>query len=69
VVGTLSTFVMTAYVLPDRPESVLRATIRALRARMAIVVDTPPTRSAPAGSMNAGAVAFGRAPFGSTRPR
>jgi len=40
VVGTLSTFVMTAYVLPDRPESVLRATIRALRARMAIVVDT-----------------------------
>jgi uncharacterized membrane protein YccC len=40
VVGTLSTFVMSAYVLPDRPEGVLRATIRALRARMAIVVDT-----------------------------
>ena len=40
VVGTLSTFVMTAYVLPDRPEGVLRSTIRALRARMAIVVDT-----------------------------
>ncbi|ORV41381.1 FUSC family protein [Mycobacterium conspicuum] len=40
VVGTISTFVMTAYVLPDRPEAVLRATIRALRARMAIVVDT-----------------------------
>ncbi len=40
VVGTLSTFVMSAYVLPDRPEGVLRSTIRALRARMAIVVDT-----------------------------
>ena len=40
VVGTLSTFVMSAYLLPDRPEGVLRATIRALRARMAIVVDT-----------------------------
>lgn len=40
VVGTLSTFVMTAYVLPDRPEGVLRAAIRALRARMAIVVDS-----------------------------
>ncbi|ODQ98233.1 FUSC family protein [Mycobacterium intermedium] len=40
VVGTICTFVMTAYVLPDRPERVLRATIRSLRARMAIVVDT-----------------------------
>lgn len=39
-VGTVCTFVMTAYVLPDRPESVLRATVRALRARMAIVIDT-----------------------------
>jgi uncharacterized membrane protein YccC len=40
VVGTLCTFVISAYVLPDRPERVLRATVRALRARMAIVVDT-----------------------------
>src|ERR1700758_4633031 len=40
VVGTVCTFVMSTYVLPDRPEGVLRATIRALRARMAIVVDT-----------------------------
>ena len=40
VVGTLCTFVMSTYVMPDRPERVLRATIRALRARMAIVVDT-----------------------------
>ncbi|BBZ49549.1 FUSC family protein [Mycobacterium heidelbergense] len=39
-VGTACTFVMTTYVLPDRPERVLRATIRSLRARMAIVVDT-----------------------------
>ncbi|MEE6175442.1 FUSC family protein [Mycobacterium sp. 050134] len=39
-VGTVCTYVMTALVLPDRLESVLRATIRALRARMAIVVDT-----------------------------
>ncbi len=39
-VGTVCTYVMSTYVLPDRPESVLRATIRALRARMAIVVDT-----------------------------
>ena len=40
VVGTVCTFVMSVYVLPDRPERVLRGTIRALRARMAIVVDT-----------------------------
>lgn len=39
-VGTVCTFVMTTYVLPDRPERVLRATVRALRARMAIVIDT-----------------------------
>jgi hypothetical protein len=39
-VGTVCTFVMSAYVLPDRPERVLRATIRALRARMAILIDT-----------------------------
>jgi Fusaric acid resistance protein-like len=40
VVGTVCTFAMTTYVLPDQPERVLRATVRALRARMAIVVDT-----------------------------
>jgi uncharacterized membrane protein YccC len=40
VVGTVCTFVITTYVLPDQPERVLRATVRALRARMAIVVDT-----------------------------
>lgn len=40
VVGTVCTYVMSTYVLPDDPESVLRDTIRALRARMAIVVDT-----------------------------
>lgn len=39
-VGAVCTYVMTTYVMPDRPERVLRATIRALRARMAIVVDT-----------------------------
>lgn len=39
-VGTVCTYAMTTYVLPDRPERVLRATIRALRARMAIVIDT-----------------------------
>ncbi|OBG28986.1 FUSC family protein [Mycobacterium sp. 852002-51057_SCH5723018] len=40
LVGTVCTFVMSAYVLPDHPERVLGATVRALRARMAIVVDT-----------------------------
>jgi uncharacterized membrane protein YgaE (UPF0421/DUF939 family) len=40
MVGTVCTFVMSASLLPDRPERVLRATVRALRARMAIVVDT-----------------------------
>ncbi len=40
LVGTMCTFVMTAFVLPDAPASVLRSTIRALRARMAIVIDT-----------------------------
>ncbi|OBI38552.1 FUSC family protein [Mycobacterium colombiense] len=39
-VGTVCTYVMSSYVMPDRPERVLRATIRALRARMAIVLDT-----------------------------
>lgn len=39
-VGTVCTFVMSAYVMPDRPERVLRDTVRALRARMAIVIDT-----------------------------
>lgn len=39
-VGTVCTYVMSTYVMPDRPERVLRATIRALRARMAIVLDT-----------------------------
>lgn len=38
-VGTVCTYVMSAYVMPDRPERLLRATIRALRARMAIVLD------------------------------
>ena len=40
LVGTACSFVMTVYVLPDRPDWVLRATVRALRARMAIVIDT-----------------------------
>jgi len=40
LVGTLCTFVMSTYVLPDQPNRVLGATIRSLRARMAIVVDT-----------------------------
>jgi uncharacterized membrane protein YgaE (UPF0421/DUF939 family) len=40
LVGTVCSFVMTAYVLPDRPEGVLRATVWSLRARMAIVIDT-----------------------------
>ncbi|MGH3633686.1 MAG: FUSC family protein, partial [Mycobacterium sp.] len=40
VVGSMCSFVITVYVLPDRPERVLRATMRSLRARMAIVVDT-----------------------------
>ena len=40
LVGTLCSFVWSAFIMPDRPESVLRENIRALRARMAIVVDT-----------------------------
>lgn len=40
VVGTLCTFVWSTYLMPDRPKSVLRQSIRSLRARMAIVVDT-----------------------------
>jgi uncharacterized membrane protein YccC len=40
VVGAVCSFVWSAYLLPDRPESVLRRTIRSLRARMTIVVDT-----------------------------
>jgi uncharacterized membrane protein YccC len=38
-VGTLCTFLLSI-VLPDRQESVLRANVRALRARMAIVINT-----------------------------
>ena len=40
VVGTLCSYLWSAFIMPDRPESVLRANIRSLRARMAIVVDT-----------------------------
>jgi uncharacterized membrane protein YccC len=40
LVGTLCSYVWSAFIMPDRPESVLRENIRALRARMAIVVDT-----------------------------
>jgi uncharacterized membrane protein YgaE (UPF0421/DUF939 family) len=40
LVGTVCSFVVTAFVLPDKPEGVLRATVRSLRARMAIVIDT-----------------------------
>jgi len=39
LIGTVCSFVMTAFVLPDKPEGVLRATVRSLRARMAIVID------------------------------
>ena len=40
LVGTLCSFVWSVFLMPDRPESVLRENIRSLRARMAIVVDT-----------------------------
>ena len=40
LVGTLCSYLWSAFIMPDRPESVLRENIRALRARMAIVVDT-----------------------------
>jgi uncharacterized membrane protein YccC len=40
VVGTVCTFVMSTYVLPDQPERVMGAAVRALRARMAIVIDS-----------------------------
>src|ERR1700761_3841530 len=40
LVGSLCSFVWSVFLMPDRPESVLRESIRSLRARMAIVVDT-----------------------------
>jgi uncharacterized membrane protein YccC len=40
LVGAVCSFVWSVYLMPDRPESVLRRTIRSLRARMIIVVDT-----------------------------
>ena len=40
LIGTVCSFVMTSFVVPDKPEGVLRATVRSLRARMAIVIDT-----------------------------
>ena len=40
VIGTLCSYLWNAFLMPDRPKSVLRANIRSLRARMAIVVDT-----------------------------
>ena len=40
LVGSLCSFVWSVFLMPDRPESVLRENIRSLRARMAIVVDT-----------------------------
>jgi uncharacterized membrane protein YgaE (UPF0421/DUF939 family) len=40
VAGATCSFVWAAHLMPDRPEPVLRRTIRSLRARMSIVVDT-----------------------------
>lgn len=40
LIGTVCSFVATVVILPDKPEGVLRATVRSLRARMAIVIDT-----------------------------
>jgi uncharacterized membrane protein YccC len=40
IVGTLCSYLWSVFILPDRPESVLRESIRSLRARMAIVIDT-----------------------------
>ena len=40
LVGSLCSFIWSVFLMPDRPESVLRESIRSLRARMAIVVDT-----------------------------
>ncbi len=40
LIGTVCSIVMTVVVLPDRRQGVLRATVRSLRARMAIVIDT-----------------------------
>lgn len=39
VVGSLCSLLLTSYVLPERPERVLRRTLSSLRARMALVVD------------------------------
>ena len=69
VVGTVCTFVMSSYVLPDQPERVLRSTIRALRARMAIVIDTTAKAVRTGASTNAGAGTCGLALSGSMRPR
>ena len=59
VVGTLCSFVWSAFILPDRPESVLRRTIRSLRARMAIVVDTTADTLRPASSTSGGGAGCG----------
>ena len=40
LVGTACSFVISTYFLPDKPEHVLRANVRSLRARMTIVIDT-----------------------------
>jgi uncharacterized membrane protein YccC len=40
LVGTACSFAVSSFVLPDKPEHVLRGTVRSLRARMAIVIDT-----------------------------
>jgi uncharacterized membrane protein YccC len=40
LVGAVCSFVWSAYLMPDRPIGMLRRTIRSLRARMTIVVDT-----------------------------
>ncbi|BBY55143.1 FUSC family protein [Mycolicibacillus koreensis] len=39
-VGAACTLLISSYLLPDRPERVLHRTVRALRARMAIVAET-----------------------------
>ena len=69
VVGTLCSFVWATFLMPDRPESVLRANIRSLRARMAIVVDTTADVVRTARWTNGGNGDCASGPSGSMRPR
>jgi uncharacterized membrane protein YccC len=70
LVGTLCSFVWSAFILPDRPESILRENMFGHCGRGWRSSSTPrPTPCGPASSTSGDGAGCGSGPAGSTRPR